>query len=44
MTVDPGYKYVEKFAAGRITWYMFNKQDFVSSINFKFKNENGNLA
>ena len=43
MTVDPGYKYVEKFAGG-ISWYMMETKDFISSINFKLKNENGELV
>ena len=43
MTVDPGYKYVEKFSGG-ISWYMLESKDFISSINFKLKNENGELV
>ena len=43
MTVDPGYKYVERFAGG-ISWYMMETKDFISSISFKLKNENGNLV
>ena len=43
MSVDPGYKYVEKFAGG-ISWYMMETKDFLSSINFKLKNENGELV
>ena len=43
MTVDPGYKYVEKFAGG-ISWYMMETKDFISSNNLKLKNENGNLV
>ena len=43
MTVDPGYKYVEKFAGG-IGWYMMETKDFISSINLGFKNENGKLV
>ena len=39
MDVDPGYKYNEKFRGG-VQWYMMNTKDFVSSINFKLKNEN----
>ena len=42
-TVDPGYKYVERFAGG-ITWYMMETKDFVSRISFKLKNENGDLV
>ena len=43
MTVDPGYIYVERFAGG-ITWYMMETKDFVSSISFKLKKENGDLV
>ena len=43
MTVDPGYKHVERFAGG-ISWYMMETKDFVSSISFKIKTENGFLV
>ena len=43
MTVDPGYKYGEKFSGG-ISWYMMQSKDLISSICFKLKNENGNLV
>ena len=43
MTVDPGYKYVEKFAGG-ISWYMMQSKDIISSICFKLKNEKGILV
>ena len=43
MDVDPGYKYVEKFRGG-IQWYMMDTNDVISSINFKLKNEKGNLV
>ena len=43
MNVNPGYKYVERFAGG-ISWYMMNTNDFISRINFKLKNENGELV
>ena len=43
MDVDPGYKYIEKFRGG-ISWYMVNTKDFISSINFKLKNENDDLV
>ena len=43
MDVDPGYKYIEKFRGG-ISWYMLESKDFISSINFKLKNENGELV
>ena len=42
MDVDPGYKYIEKFQ-GRVHWYVMQSKDFVSSISFKLKNENGQL-
>ena len=43
MDVDPGYNYIEKFRIG-VQWYMIESKDFVSSICFKLKNENGNLV
>ena len=43
MDVDPGNKYIEKFRGG-VQWYMMNTKDFVSSINFKLKNENDNFV
>ena len=43
MTVDPGYKYVERFYGG-VQWYIMESKDIISSICFKLKNENGNLA
>ena len=43
MDVDPGYKYIEKFRGG-IQWYMMDSKDVISNINFKLKNENGNLV
>ena len=43
MDVDPGYKYVEKFRGG-IQWFMMETKDFISSINLKLKNENGELV
>ena len=43
MSVSPGYKYVERFHGG-INWYMMNTEDFISSIIFKLKNENGELV
>ena len=39
MTVNPGYKYVERFFGG-ITWYMMESKDIISSICCKLKNEN----
>ena len=41
--VSPGYKYIEKFRGG-IQWYMLETKDFISSINFKSKNENGEIV
>ena len=43
MDVDPCYKYFEKFRGG-VQWYMMETKDFVSSINFKIKNENNELV
>ena len=43
MTVNPGYKKVENFSGG-ISWYMMQSKDNISSICFKFKNENGSLV
>ena len=43
MTVNPGYKHVERFAGG-IPWYMMETKDVISSICFKLKIENGNLV
>ena len=39
LDVDPGYNYIEKFRRG-VQWCMMDTKDFVSSIGFKFKNEN----
>ena len=41
--VSPGYRYKEKFRVG-VQWYMMESKDVISSINFRFKNENGNLV
>ena len=38
MTVDTGYKFVEKNAGGH-SWYMMEGKSFISSFAFKFKNE-----
>ena len=43
MTVNPGYKYVERFFGG-ISWYMMESKDIISSISFKLKNENNDLV
>ena len=43
MTVNPGYKYVERFFGG-ISWYMMESKDIISSICFKLKNENNQLV
>ena len=43
MDVDPGYKYIHKFRGG-IQWYMLHTNDFISSINFKLKDENNELV
>ena len=43
MDVDPGYKYIERFHGG-IIWYMMRSKNFISSTNFKLKNENNKLG
>ena len=43
MDVSPGYRYLEEFRGG-IQWYMMQSKDVISSINFRLKNENGNLV
>ena len=43
MTVNPGYKYVEKFRGG-VQWYVMKSKDVISSINYRIKNENRNLV
>ena len=43
MDVDLGYKYIGKFKSG-VQWFMMESKDFISTINFKLKNENGNLV
>ena len=43
MTVNPGYKYVERFFGG-ISWYMMENKDIISSICFILKNENNQLV
>ena len=43
MDVDPAYNYIEKFRGG-VQLYMMETKDIISSINFKLKNENGNLV
>ena len=43
MTVDPGYKYVEKFSGG-FSWYMMHSKDIISSIYFKLKNAKNQIV
>ena len=43
MDVDPGYIYAESFRGG-IQWYMMEIKDFISNVNIKLKNENGELV
>ena len=43
MTVDLGYKYVEKFAGG-VLWYMMETKDVMSSISLILKNRNIELV
>ena len=41
--VNPGDKHNENFRSG-VQWYMMQSKNFVSSISFKLKNENGGLV
>ena len=43
MTVDPGFKNVEKISGG-ISWYMMQSEDIISSICFELENENKSLV
>ena len=43
MTVNPGYKYVERFAGG-ITWNMMQSKDIITRICFKLKIEKNQLV
>ena len=43
MTVSPAYKFIEKFRGG-LSWFMLYNKDVISNINFKLKNENGDLV
>ena len=43
MTIDPGYKYVERFHGG-VSWYMMESKDIISTNCFKLKNENNELV
>ena len=43
MDVDTGYKYIEKFRRGIIS-YMMSSNDYISKINFKLKKDNGELV
>ena len=43
MDVDPGYKYIQKFLGG-VQWYNMETKSFISSISFKYKNENNELV
>ena len=43
MTVNPGYKYVERFE-GEISWYVMNSIDVILSFNIRIKKENGKLV
>ena len=42
MNVKTGFKYIEKTRGG-IQWYMLESKNFISSINFKLKNENSKI-
>ena len=39
MDVNAGYKYIDSFR-GCVQWYVMDRQDNISSICFKLKNEN----
>ena len=43
MDVDPGYNYIKNFRGG-IQWCMMEVKDFISSVNLKITNENGELV
>ena len=43
MEFDPGYKYIGKFRGG-VQWYIIESKDFIPSISFTLKNENGKLV
>ena len=43
MDVDPGYRFIEKFRDG-LQWYVMDNKGFISSINIKLKNENGEIV
>ena len=41
--VNSSYKYIEKFGGG-IMWFMMENKDFISTVSFILRNENGNLV
>ena len=43
MDVSQGYRHIEKLRGG-VQWYMMESKVFISTINSKLKNENGNLV
>ena len=43
MTVNPGYKFIEKFSGG-ISWYMMQSKEIITSICFNLKNEKNQLV
>ena len=43
MDVNPGFINIEKFRGG-IMWFMMESKDFISTINFRLRNENGKLV
>ena len=43
MDVDPGYEIIEKFQVG-VQWFFIQSKDFISSVDFKLKNENNELV
>ena len=43
MDVNPGYKNIEKIRIG-IIWFMTERKDSTSTINFRLLNENENIV
>ena len=43
MDVNPGFNYIEKIRGG-VMWFMMETKDFISTINFRLRNENGNFV
>ena len=43
ISASPGYKCICRFEGG-VEWYMMESKDIISSISFKLKKEDGDLA